>query len=83
MFELPFMVQGPWNDPIMLPDPESRLQRSGAAAPLLDALRAKGAPDAVRSVIERLTGSSPAKPAAPPASAPALAGSSEAPSQPQ
>jgi len=76
-FELPFMVQGPWNDPIMLPDPESRIQRSGAAAPLLDALRNRGASDAVRSVIERLTGSAPAQPAAPPAqAAPALAGSS-------
>ena len=83
VFELPFMVQGPWNDPIMLPDPESRLQRSGAAAPLLDALRAKGAPDAVRSVIERFTGSSPAQPVAPPASAPALAGSSDTASQPR
>jgi AsmA protein len=83
LFELPFMVQGPWNDPIMLPDPESRLQRSGAAAPLLDALRAQGAPDAVRSVIERFTGSSPAQPAAPPASAPALAGSSDMAAQPR
>jgi AsmA protein len=76
-FELPFMVQGPWNDPIMLPDPQSRMQRSGAAAPLLDALRNRSATDAVRSVIERLTGSAPAQPAAPPAeSAPALAGTS-------
>jgi AsmA protein len=86
VFELPFMVQGPWNDPIMLPDPESRLQRSGAAAPLLDALRTRGAPDAVRSVIERLTGSAPAQPAAPPAPAPALAGSAvptEAVGEPQ
>ena len=38
-FELPFMVQGPWDDPIMLPDPEILMQRSGAAAPLLDAAR--------------------------------------------
>jgi AsmA protein len=86
VFELPFMVQGPWNDPIMLPDPESRLQRSGAAAPLLDALRTRGAPDVVRSVIERLTGSAPAQPAAPTAPAPALAGSAvptEAVSEPQ
>jgi AsmA protein len=54
LFELPFIVQGPWDDPIMLPDPESRLQRSGAAAPLLDPTR--GARDAIRSTIERLTG---------------------------
>jgi AsmA protein len=69
-FELPFMVQGPWDDPIILPDPQSRIQRSGAAAPLLR--------DAVRSAIERFTGAAPSQPAAAPSAetAPALAGSS-------
>ena len=38
-FELPFIVQGSWDDPIMLPDPESLIRRSGAAAPLLNAVR--------------------------------------------
>ena len=38
-FELPFVVQGPWDDPIMLPDAQSLIRRSGAAAPLLDAVR--------------------------------------------
>ncbi len=33
-FDLPFVVQGPWDDPIMLPDPQSLIRRSGAAAPL-------------------------------------------------
>ena len=78
-FELPFMVQGPWDDPIMLPDPEIRLQRSGAAAPLLDAVRNRGASDAVRSALERFRGApAPApQPAAPAAQqAPALAGAS-------
>jgi AsmA protein len=75
-FELPFMVQGPWDDPIMLPDPQSRIQRSGAAAPLLDAIRNRGSRDAVRSVIERFA--APAQPAAPAESSPALAGSSSA-----
>ena len=51
-FELPFVVQGPWDDPIMLPDAESLIRRSGAAAPLLDAVRDR---NAVRSAIERLT----------------------------
>ena len=55
-FELPFIVQGSWNDPIMLPDPEALIQRSGAAAPLLNAVRDRRARDAVRSAIERLTG---------------------------
>ena len=77
-FELPFMVQGPWDDPIILPDPQSRIQRSGAAQPLLDALRNRSLRDPVRSAIERLTGAAPAEtPAA--AAAPALAGSSAPP----
>jgi AsmA protein len=52
-FELPFVVQGPWDDPIMLPDTQSLISRSGAAAPLLNAVRGKSPADAVRSAIER------------------------------
>jgi len=76
IFELPFMVQGSWSAPIMLPDPQSRIQRSGAAAPLLDALRNHGVPDQVRSAIERLTGSAPPRAAAPREETPALADTS-------
>ncbi len=61
-FELPFIVQGSWDDPIMLPDAEALIRRSGAAQPLLDAVRAR---DAVRSAIGRLTGGG-----TPPAAAP-------------
>lgn len=57
-FALPFIVQGSWDDPIMLPDAEALIRRSGAAAPLLDAVRDRRARDAARSVIERLTGHS-------------------------
>ena len=64
-FELPFIVQGNWDDPIMLPDPEALIRRSGAAAPLLDAVRDRSARDAVRSAIERLTGNAPAPAAEP------------------
>ena len=32
-FELPFVVQGPWDDPILLPDTQSLISRSPAAAP--------------------------------------------------
>ena len=64
-FELPFIVQGSWNDPIMLPDPEALIQRSGAAAALLNAVRDRRARDAVRSAIERLTGGAPAGTAVP------------------
>lgn len=56
VFELPFVVQGPWDDPIMLPDPKILIRRSGAAAPLLDALRDRRTRDAVRSAIEKLGG---------------------------
>ena len=38
-FELPFVVQGRWDEPLMLPDTQILIQRSGAAAPLLEALR--------------------------------------------
>jgi AsmA protein len=63
-FELPFVVQGSWDDPLMLPDAEALIRRSGAAAPLLNAVRERSARDAVRSVIERLTGTPATAPAA-------------------
>jgi len=64
-FELPFVVQGPWEEPLILPDPQALIRRSGAAAPLLDAVRDRKARDAVRSAIERLTGGGqPARPSA-------------------
>lgn len=58
-FELPFVVQGSWDDPIMLPDAEALIRRSGAAAPLLNAVRERSARETVHSVIERLTGATP------------------------
>ena len=61
--------RGSWDDPIILPDPQSRILHSGAAQPILDAVRNRSLPDPVRSAIERLTGSAPQTP-------PALAGSS-------
>jgi len=54
-FALPFIVQGSWDDPIMLPDAEALIRRSGAAAPLLNAVRERSARDAARSAIDRLT----------------------------
>jgi AsmA protein len=77
-FELPFVVQGPWDDPLIFPDPESLIRRSPASAPLLDAAKDRKTRDAVRSVLERLTGGG-SKPVTPddvapaPASAPAAA----------
>jgi AsmA protein len=71
-FDLPFLVQGPWDDPLIFPDPESLIRRSPASAPLLDAVKDRKTRDAVRSVLERFTGGG-AKPAAPDAAAPATA----------
>ena len=62
------MVNGPWDNPLPLPDPASLIQRSGAAAPLLDAVRDRKTRDAVRSVLERFTGGQKAPDAAPAAS---------------
>ena len=70
-FELPFVVQGPWDDPLIFPDPESLIRRSPATAPLLDAVKDRKTRDAVKSVIERFTGGGirPAAPDAAPAAA--------------
>jgi hypothetical protein len=38
----------------MLPDPQSLIRHSGAAAPLLNAVKSHAAGDAVRSVIDQL-----------------------------
>src|SRR5258707_5506389 len=68
-FDLPFVVQGPWDDTLIFPNPESLIRRSPASAPLLDAVKDRKTRDAVRSVLERFGGG--AKPAAPSAVAPA------------
>jgi AsmA protein len=71
-FELPFVVQGPWDDPLLLPDAQVLIRRSGATQPLLDAMRDRRATDAVKKAIDRLTG---ARPAAAPAAAEPTPGS--------
>ncbi len=63
-FSLPFVVQGPWDDPLVFPDSDALIRRSPASAPLLDAVKDRKTRDAVRSVLERLTGGG--KPAATP-----------------
>jgi AsmA protein len=68
-FALPFIVQGQWDDPVMLPDPQALIRRSGAAAPLLDAMKDRSAGSAVRSVIDQLLATPAASPA--PAGTPA------------
>jgi AsmA protein len=65
-FELPFVVQGQWDDPIMLPDPQILIRRSGAAAPLLEAVKDHSG-GAVRSLIDRILTPPATTSAAPPA----------------
>jgi AsmA protein len=55
-FELPFVVQGPWDDPLIFPDPDSLIRRSPGAAPLIDAMKDRKTRDAVRSMIDQFTG---------------------------
>jgi AsmA protein len=82
-FELPFVVQGPWDDPIMLPDAQSLIRRSGAAAPLLSGGKPLNAGDAVRSVIDQLMATpQTASPAASPVAIPPAATPAAAPSAP-
>jgi AsmA protein len=64
-FELPFMVQGPWDDPIMLPDTQALIMRSPVASPLLNAVKNRNTRDTVRSAIEKLTGGAISPPAGP------------------
>lgn len=56
-FDLPFVVQGPWEDPLIFPaDPVSLIKRSPVTAPLLDAIKDPKTHDAVRSALERFGG---------------------------
>ncbi len=72
-FDLPFIIQGPWDDPLIFPEPESLIRRSPGAAPLLDAVKDRKTRDAVRSAIERYTGQKVTPEAAAPAAASAPA----------
>lgn len=84
VFELPFVVYGQWDDPVMLPDPQILIRRSGAAAPLLDAARERKTRDLMRSAIEKLSGKSAPASAESEAPAPASATAPEetAPAEP-
>jgi AsmA protein len=82
-FDLPFVVQGPWDDPLIFPDPESLIRRSPASAPLLEAVKDRKTRDTVRSVLERITGggakkAEPDANAAAPTNGPAAVGDAKA-----
>jgi AsmA protein len=69
-FELPFTVGGSWDEPRILPDASILIRRSGAAAPLLDAVKQHSAGEAVRKVIDQIFATQPGA-GVPPATAPA------------
>jgi AsmA protein len=77
-FDLPFVVQGPWDDPLIFPDPDSLIRRSPASKQLLDTLKDPKIRDQARSLLERFTGGG-AKPAVVPdaAAAPAAVGAAK------
>jgi AsmA protein len=63
-FQLPFVVMGSWDDPLFWPDIQMLIRRSGAAAPLLDAVRNRLTRDRLQSFPD-----SPAPAAVPPPTA--------------
>jgi AsmA protein len=52
-FELPFVVQGPWDDPFIAPDPEALMRRSPAVTPFL---RDQKTRDTVNKLLDQLSG---------------------------
>jgi len=51
---LPFVVEGSWAAPRIMADPVSLIERSGAAQPLLEAVKSRKADTAVHTMIETL-----------------------------
>jgi len=69
-FQLPFVVQGPWDDPLIFPDSDILIRRSTFTAPLLDSIKDSKTRDAVKAVIDRLSGARKPAEATPPAGTP-------------
>ena len=40
-FELPFVITGPWDSPLVLPDTQALFNRAGAPGSLIDAVRSR------------------------------------------
>lgn len=79
-FQLPFVIQGPWDDPLIFPDSDILIRRSTVTAPLLDSLKDHKTRDAVKAVIDRLSGvKKPADDSSSPATGQAAPPSAEQP----
>lgn len=50
--DLPFSVRGPWDEPSIMADPLSLIERSGAALPLLEAVKGRSAAPALERAID-------------------------------
>jgi AsmA protein len=64
-FELPFLITGAWDSPLVLPDAQALFNRAGAAAPLIDAVRSRfkrGQPAGDTAIPPAGAGESPAPP---------------------
>lgn len=70
-FQLPFVVMGTWDDPLFWPDIQLLIRRSGAAAPLLDAVRNRLNREAAPAAPALAGEATPTAPAAAPTAAPA------------
>jgi AsmA protein len=68
-FQLPFVVGGTWDDPLLWPDIQLLIRRSGAAAPLLDAVRNRRMRDQTPTLAGEAAPAPVAEPLTPPPAA--------------
>ncbi|MET3354013.1 AsmA-like C-terminal region-containing protein [Xanthobacter autotrophicus] len=54
--DLPFSVRGPWDTPMVMADPLSLIERSGAALPLLEAVKGRAGTAAAEPAMDGVTG---------------------------
>ncbi|MDI4666150.1 AsmA family protein [Xanthobacter autotrophicus] len=65
--DLPFSVRGPWDRPMVMADPLSLIERSGAALPLLEAVKSRAGSAAAEPAMDGAPGRKPTLPPTPPA----------------
>lgn len=64
--DLPFTVRGPWDNPTIMADPLSLIERSGAAQSLIEAVKSRGGPANAQPALNTITGPAAQSPAAVP-----------------
>ena len=63
--DLPFSVRGPWDTPMVMADPLSLIERSGAALPLLEAVKGRAGAAAAEPAMDGTAGRKAAPPTPP------------------